>query len=349
MLEVMAGEVQYVEECYGCERDHDSAIENKREYTFEEPLLSNIGVDTDDGPDESEEVGFKATMANMLADGGIEETDGGGGTGVGLFQRLRQPKKLTKGRQDSESVDYAKPVTPPSPLLRKVDLSKYVDHVYDQSMLKSCTANAVCGALGLQLKKQGQHRYFNPSRMFLWYNARNLRKEKRGKDIGVSLADTFTALCKQGVCSEEVWPYYKRYDEKPTRASYRAATMIIAEEQRINVKRDGINILLNALSRGDPFVFNFDVYDSFRNPQCWMGSIMPKPEGELKGNHAVVAVGYNHDEKLVKILDSHRADCWRGKNGFFFMPYDIIENEDICANFWISPVLKHEVTRINYP
>ena len=47
-----------------------------------------------------------------------------------------------------------------------VSLQSCVDHIYDQGQLDSCTANALCAAYGIDLKKQSGYQYFNPSRLF---------------------------------------------------------------------------------------------------------------------------------------------------------------------------------------
>ena len=57
----------------------------------------------------------------------------------------------------------------------KVDLCPYIDTIYNQGNLGSCTANALCAAFTLELKRQckeaGQtYVSFDPSRLFVYYN-----------------------------------------------------------------------------------------------------------------------------------------------------------------------------------
>ncbi len=218
------------------------------------------------------------------------------------------------------------------------DLSEYVDHVYDQQDLGSCTANAFCGAYALDLVKQsrtlsGGYYYFDPSRLFLYYNTRE-REGHVKYDSGACIRETAKAMNCKGVCKESDWPYVvSKFKTKPSQSYYDAAQgNNLCKYERLNQDIDH----LRACLKNDkcPFVFGFKVYDSFHGQ---INGNMPMPSAwerrnESVGRHAVVAVGYDDSKRRVKILNSW-GSRW-GDNGYFYMPYDFITDSDLCFDFW---------------
>uniref|UniRef100_A0A1X7SZ67 Peptidase C1A papain C-terminal domain-containing protein n=1 Tax=Amphimedon queenslandica TaxID=400682 RepID=A0A1X7SZ67_AMPQE len=220
-----------------------------------------------------------------------------------------------------------------------VDLSHYVQHVYNQENLHSCTANALCAAYGMDLKKQSQtiaggYYYFNPSRLFLYYNTRE-SEGSQSKDSGASIRDTVESMNGKGVCKESDWPYtVTRFNQKPPQSAYAAAVgNNLCVYERLYQDIDQFRA---CLKDNCPFVFGFKVYASFHNisgPKYTMQ--MPKAQerdNKPLGYHAVVAVGYNDTKQHIKVLNSWGSD-W-GDNGYFYMPYQFIENRFFCFDFW---------------
>ncbi|XP_019850821.1 PREDICTED: uncharacterized protein LOC109581284 [Amphimedon queenslandica] len=219
-----------------------------------------------------------------------------------------------------------------------VDLSHYVHHVYDQENLHSCTANALCAAYGMDLVKQSQTiaagYYFDPSRLFLYYNTRE-REGSQSKDSGASIRDTVESMNGKGVCKESDWPYTVwKFNQKPPHSAYVAAVgNNLCKYERLDHKIDQFRA---CLKDNCPFVFGFKVYASFHNisgPKYTMQ--MPKAHERDGGSferHAVVAVGYNDTKQHIKVLNSWGSD-W-GDNGYFYMPYQFIENRFFCFDFW---------------
>ena len=175
-----------------------------------------------------------------------------------------------------------------------VDLRQYVTGIYNQGQLNSCTANAVCSAYKLDLKKESMTRgsgkcaTLDPSRLFLYHNTR----EK--EDNGTSIRDTIKSIA-QGVCKETTWPYYDiRFQERPPQMAYREATgnnNIVSEYERLHVDVDQFRA---CLKDDCPFVFGFTVFESFLSIDNPRGAMpMPKPNEDSHSGHAVVAVGYD--------------------------------------------------------
>jgi C1A family cysteine protease len=88
--------------------------------------------------------------------------------------------------------------------------------------------------------------------------------------------------------------------------------------------------LKGCLADGFPIIFGLTVYSNFMN----IGSdgIMDMPQGVVEGGHAVMAVGYDNAKKVYIVRNSWGAE-W-GNKGYFYMPYDYMQNPDLCDDFW---------------
>jgi C1A family cysteine protease len=214
----------------------------------------------------------------------------------------------------------------------KIDLRSKWENVYTQGELGSCTSNAICSAFTYDQNKQHLEK-FEPSRLFLYYNERNMEGTP-DYDSGATIRDGIQAINTQGLCDESLWPYdIKKFTEKPSDNCYMEAKYHKCIKYR-RISKD-INQLKAALCNGLPFVFGFNVYDSFENSD-WNPSthIMPQPkESEnVLGGHAVCAVGYSDNKKCFLVRNSWGEE-W-GIGGYFLMGYDFIVSSD-CDDFWI--------------
>ena len=221
-----------------------------------------------------------------------------------------------------------------------VDLRKYVNHIYDQGNLNSCTANALCAAYAIDLMKQsltlsGGYYYFNPSRLFLYYNTRE-HEGTTQHDAGASIRDTIRALNRRGVCQESEWPYVtKDYTKKPTAKAYRAAEC--NDLYKYECLNQDLDQLRACLTDNCTFIFGFNVYQSFHSYDNQTHGAMSMPTyaeraHEPVGRLAVVAVGYDDDKNRFIILNSW-GEGW-GDRGYFYMPYECITDSSLCFDFW---------------
>ena len=216
----------------------------------------------------------------------------------------------------------------------KIDLRSDFGSVYTQGSLGSCTANAICGAFVYDQKKQNLPK-FNPSRLFLYYNERDMENTVN-IDSGASIRDGIKSINKQGVCEEVLWPYQIEYfTNKPLSNCYKEAKF----HKGIRYKRltNDLDSLKTCLSLGRPFIFGFAVYESFEDPTSWdpKNDAMPIPnpnKEKLLGGHAVVAVGYSDKRKSFLIRNSWGREF--GMDGYFLMPYKYITSE-ACSDFWV--------------
>ncbi len=203
--------------------------------------------------------------------------------------------------------------------------------IYDQGHLGSCTANAIGAAFEFGLLKQGLPD-FMPSRLFIYYNERVVLGTEE-TDSGAMIRDGIKSVAKQGVCTEESWPYdITRFTEKPSDACYQEALdNRVRAYQRVTRRLDQLK---GCLAQGFPFVFGFLVYPSFETADVARTGTVPMPgedESPL-GGHAVLAVGYDDATGRFLVRNSWGAD-W-GDDGHFTLPYEYLTNRGLSSDFW---------------
>ena len=226
-------------------------------------------------------------------------------------------------------------------LPKKIDLSSQCSPIVNQGNIGSCTANALSGAFEfLELKelktKKGpevfEPKIFAPvSRLFIYYNER-LIEGTVNEDSGARLRDGVKALNKLGGCREAIWKYNKPLlYKKPNKASYdEAAKHKVTEYMKIT----SMHTLKKCLADEYPVAFGFTVYESFETLEVAKTGIMPipQPDEHILGGHAVLAVGYNDEIKMLLVRNSWGIE-W-GQNGYFHMPYAYIDTLHLAQDFW---------------
>lgn len=240
-------------------------------------------------------------------------------------------------KPDIRDLRYTAPRAVLDVLPASVDLRPLCPIVYDQGVLGSCTANAIGAAFQFGQIKQvmgtpDQGKDFIPSRLFIYYNERELEGSVE-IDAGAELRDGIKTVVRQGVCPETLWPYdVVRFREKPIPACYQDAL----EHQVVQYMRVDQTLaqLKGCLAAGYPIIFGFTVYTGFEAPEVArtgdMG--MPGPGERVVGGHAVLAVGY--DDATGRFLVRNSWGAGWGKDGYFTMPYEYLLHSDLAADFW---------------
>jgi C1A family cysteine protease len=239
---------------------------------------------------------------------------------------------------DNRDYAYSAPVVRLQSLPPKVDLRKACPAVYDQGQLGSCTANAIGAAVQFSRKKQKEKPDFVPSRLFIYYNEREIEGSV-ANDSGAQIRDGIKSVANQGVCPETAWPYdpspyppNPRLTMKPTPACYTEALKhkVIAYQRLARVLLQ----MKGCLASGNPFVFGFTVYDSFESAQVAKTGVvpMPKPSEAAIGGHAVLAVGYD-DASQRFIVRNSWGTKW-GMKGYFTMPFAYLLDSNLSDDFW---------------
>lgn len=220
----------------------------------------------------------------------------------------------------------------------QVDLRNLCPGIYNQGKLGSCTANAIAGMYEFDEIKQDTNNLFIPSRLFIYYNERNMEDTVK-YDSGAQIRDGMKSINKLGVCPETMWPYdITKFTEKPTDECYEMAEKHTAIKYH-RVLQD-MNHLRGCLNNGLPFAFGFTIYESFESEETAKTGIMKMPTKDEKclGGHAIMAVGYDDERKVFIIRNSWGIE-W-GDKGYFYMPYEFITNKDLCSDFWVIQRIK---------
>jgi C1A family cysteine protease len=223
-----------------------------------------------------------------------------------------------------------------SGLPKKADLRQWCSQVEDQGDLGSCTAQAGAGMVEyFQRKAFGKH--LDASRLFLYKVTRNLLQQTG--DYGAFLRTTMGALTLFGVPPEEYWPYdVARFDEEPPAFCYAFAQnyqsiKYLRLDPPGSDARDVLAQIKTNLASGMPAMFGFTCYSSI--DQAADGKIpYPEPKEAVVGGHAVVAVGYDDDQKIKNpfgkkattgalLIRNSWGDGW-GEKGYGWLPYDYV-------------------------
>ena len=242
-----------------------------------------------------------------------------------------------KDREDTRDktlVDLIESI--PQWLPGSIDLRKSMPLVYDQGDLGSCTANAIAAAVDFAHNKDDQF-FMYPSRLFIYYNERKIEGTVN-EDSGAQIRDGIKSVGTQGNVPEGQWPYLiEKFTVKPPKSVYTNATKYKALSYGRVLDTDIVQVKA-ALANGFPFVFGFNVYESFESPAVAKTGKMPIPkkDEQLLGGHAVCAVGYD-DAKQCVIVRNSWGTKW-GDGGYFYMPYEFIVSPE-TSDFWAIRVV----------
>jgi len=255
----------------------------------------------------------------------------------------------------------------------KVDLRADISSgIIQQGLLNSCSACAISIAVEVYFKNTGEAfinksldksanketvTSLDASQMFIYYNERVL-ENKVDLNAPVFIRDGIKSLFKNGICSEQSWPYPESAlpesinevlkngtteeiqqtvvqilkDHEPeihAAISQRPSATAIAQAAKHRISRycklsieQGIDEIKDALTQGMPVVFGMiEPKSFFLIPTSGIMS-MPSPQEDRIGGHALITVGFDDNTQHFIVRNSYGEDF--GDKGYCYIPYDFI-------------------------
>jgi len=219
------------------------------------------------------------------------------------------------------------------PLPAQVDNRQFCSPIADQGNLGSCTAFAMGKGLREYLQNKNGEKQVAISPLWLYYNERaHMGSQYINEDSGANMLDGQWVLTEKGNATETSWPYdISKFTKKPPSKADKTAA---AEKITHTTNLANLDDVKTAIAAGQPVTFGFVVYESFMN--IGTDGVMPMPaDGErILGGHAVLAVSYDDEKKLLTVRNSWGTG-W-GDAGYFYMPYDFAANANNVMDYWTA-------------
>ena len=200
----------------------------------------------------------------------------------------------------------------------EVDLRTWDSIVEDQGSLSSCAGNAFTNTYELQVKQQYPEKFVELSRLYIYYNIRDL-EGTTDCDCGVwTLRNGMEAMKKWGMCSEELWPYnFDKVNVKPTEECYTDGSNRTISYY---VSLRTVDEMIEVINNNNPIIIGMEIYASFM-ALTPTNSTIPIPNIEYSlGGHAVAVVGYSLANRQFLIKNSF-GTTW-GDSGYAWMPFE---------------------------
>jgi C1A family cysteine protease len=213
----------------------------------------------------------------------------------------------------------------------RVDNRASCSPVADQGQLGSCTGFAIAKGLREFVQHTGHEQLVPLSAMFLYYEERVLQ-DTVNEDSGATITAGLQVLQDKGVAPEAAWPYnIPKFTVKPSAEAYAAAE---AHKVHHATQVKGLDDVKTVVAKGGAVAIGFQVYQSFMKIGADGVMPMPKPSERVVGGHAVLVVGYDDGKKAVLVRNSWGTK-W-GDQGYFWMPYAFIADENNADDFWTA-------------
>ena len=167
---------------------------------------------------------------------------------------------LQRDNEDSRDFKLRSHITSYEPLPKSVDLRPLMPTVFSQGRFGSCTANGGCANLSYLINLvKGEKTTL--SRMYLYNKERMNDGTPLTEDSGSSVRQICKTLKKDGVCDEELFPYYaENFSREPDEKANENA-----KKHRIKsyYRCDNAYEMKFALAMGLPVLVGCGIYEDF--------------------------------------------------------------------------------------
>jgi C1A family cysteine protease len=216
-----------------------------------------------------------------------------------------------------------------------VNLRSKMPPVLFQGILKSCGANATSNCL--RFHQTGKKKY-QPSRLFIHYNARIYDGGNGKVDEGTSVAGLMQALMEYNACDEWIWPYdtfnfsiepwKKAYEQAKTKKPVKCGYIYNTHDENLLIA------LKQHLCINKPVVFSVKFFDSFvkfnkhYKMPLFTGKVpMPTEKDKSMSGHYMLLCGYDDTKEHFIVQNSLSALV--GDYGYFYFKYEYIKRYSI--------------------
>jgi len=244
---------------------------------------------------------------------------------------MSQKYKLNHIKSPPDTRDYIIKLTTQLKNQKSVDLSQSTDIPKDQGSIGSCTAFA-----GVGLMENFYHRNLGGkitdllSEKFLYYTTRvNIAKWPINEDSGAYIRDTMKAMVKYGVALEKTFPYLTNgqtdcsYSDSPPPSAYTEALNYQVTKYATITDKSQSNLKI-LLQNGYAFIGGVTCYENFFSDT---NGLIPVPQGQVIGGHALLFVGYDDTKQVFKFKNSWGVS-W-GDKGYGYLPYEYFRTNKV--------------------
>jgi len=231
----------------------------------------------------------------------------------------------------------------------EMDNSSLFRPISNQSSHPSCQSNATADAWEsaeiVQRLEQGKSleeaiaETADLSRMFIWFNARQLMDPPAGYDAtrGCFNRLAMDVIHRHGVCTEKTWPYIaENAARRPSIKSYREAIYHrSAGFYAISETSDARHGLIRlALANKHSVVFGTHLGEEWRS---YKSGVLDIPRTKIIAGHAMVICGWSKSRGAYKVRNSHGTGF--GENGNLWMSRRYICDYEKTRSLWVPTYL----------
>lgn len=202
------------------------------------------------------------------------------------------------------------------PTLSEAYIIPQLPPIRNQEKIGSCCSHAVIGAYETMILNTKPRRFMEGSELYHYWNARHKVSNTGDRDSGMTIRDGCKTINKFHMATENLWPYnILKFNLKPSWLAYAmAGAYKIKEYQRLNSLNE---IKVSLCVENNPVIVGLQAKKSLF-PLNKKGYLYV-PQGESRGGHAVLIIGYD-DKKEVFIIRNSWGTRW-GNEGNFEMKY----------------------------